>query len=128
MEFCYISFLVGHSLEAFDQWKRLFTLLCSCDVAIKKHRRIYDAFLSLAEVQIKEIPEDFLVDIVANNNFVYMKLRQLFLTVQESNVDGMLKNKVERLKEKLTQDFQWDFGHLESEDDSDAPVVVDVNE
>lgn len=118
---------MGQSLEAFDQWKKIFSLLCSCDTAIKKYRRIFDLFLSLIELQVKEIPEDFLADIVTNNNFVYVKLRQFFGTIQDSNVDGILKSKADRLKEKLTQLFMWDFGHLDSEDDDDAPVVVHIN-
>lgn len=117
---------MGHSLEAFDQWKKLFSLLCSCDLAIVKHRKLYDLFLSSVQIQVEEIPEDFLADIVTNNNFVYMKLRQLFRTIKDSSVDGILKSKAERLKESLTQNFQWDYTHLDSEDEDDAPVVVDA--
>lgn len=113
-------------MEAFDQWKKLFSLLCSCDIAIKKHRKLFDLFLSTIEIQVKEIPEDFLADIVTNNNFVYMKLRQLFRAIKDSDVDGILKSKANRLQERLTQNFQWDFGHLDSEDEEDAPVVVDI--
>lgn len=127
LQFCYICFLVGHSLEAFEHWKKLFGLLCSCEVAIKKHRKLFDLFVSSIEVQVKEIPEDFLADIVSNNNFVYVKLRQFFGTIQESNIDGILRGKTERLKENLTQSLQWDFGHLNSEDEDDAPVVVDIH-
>lgn len=83
-------------------------------------------FLSLIELQVKEIPEDFLADIVTNNNFVYMKLRQLFRTIQESDIDGIFKSKAARLKESLTLNFQWDFSHLDSEEEDEAPVIVDI--
>lgn len=114
-------------MEAFDQWKKLFSLLCSCDVAITKHRRLFDFFLSLVEIQVEEIPEDFLADIVTNNNFVYMKLRELFRSIKDSAVDGILKSKAERLKENLSHNFQWDYSHLDSEDEDDAPVIVDTH-
>lgn len=126
LEFCYICFLVGHSLEAFEQWKKIFGIFCSCEVAVKKYRRLYDQFISVIEVQIQETPEDFLADIVSNNNFVYVKLRDLFRFVASSDVDGKLKCKAARLRQKLSSLYQWDFSHLDSEDDDEAPVVVEL--
>lgn len=119
---------MGHSLEAFDQWKKMFSLFCSCEIAVKKHRRLFDLFISLIGVQIKEIPEEFLADIVTNNNFVYMKLRNLFRILQGSDLDGILKTKAERLKRNLTETYLWDFEHLDSEDEDEAPVIVDSDE
>lgn len=127
LEFCYICFLVGHSLEAFEEWKKLFSLFCSCDVAVKKHRKLYDLFISVIKIQIKEIPEEFLADIVSNNNFVYMKLRNLFGAVQNSDVDGEFKTKVDRFKKSLTDTYQWDFEHLDSDEEDEAPVVVEIS-
>lgn len=124
LEFCYICFLVGHSLEAFEQWKKIFGIFCSCEVALKKYRRLYDQFISVIEVQIQETPQDFLADIVSNNNFVYIKLRDLFRFVASSDVDGKFKCKADRLRHKLSSLYQWDFSHLDSEDDDEAPVVV----
>lgn len=124
IEFSYVCFLVGHSLEAFEHWKKLVGLLCSCEKAIKKYRAVYDALLSVLEEQIREIPEEFLADIVSNNNYIYIKLRQLFRSVSESDIDGNLKSKADRLKDDLTQMYSWDFTHLESDDEEDAPVVV----
>lgn len=84
--------------------------------------------MSLIETQIEEIPEDFLADIVTNRNFVYMKLRTLFRAIKDSDADGILKSKSDRIRQKLSQDLQWDFGHLDSEEDDEAPVVVDIND
>ncbi|XP_017783525.1 PREDICTED: protein AAR2 homolog [Nicrophorus vespilloides] len=127
LEFAYICFLVGHSLEAFEHWKKLVVLLCSCETAIKKYRAIYDDFITLLEEQVREIPEEFLADIVANNNFVYVKLRNLFRAVMESSVDGILKTKIERFRDQLTEAYLWDFTHLDEEDEEDLPVVVDMS-
>lgn len=126
LEFCYICFLAGHSLEAFEQWKKILGLFCSCEDAIKKYRRIYDVFLSDVEIQVKEIPEEFLADIVSNNNFVYVKLRDFFRSVRSSDVDGKFKCKADRLRKTLTESYQWDFSHLESDEEDEAPVVVEL--
>ena len=127
LQFAFVSCLVGQSWEAFEHWKRLVVLLCSCDDAISKCRAVYDAFLSVLEAQLSEISEDFLVDIVAGSNFVYQSLRALFRTIQLSEtVDDRLKSKAKRLQERLTVKFQWDFTCLDREDDEDAPVVVNI--
>lgn len=127
IEFCYICFLVGHSLEAFEQWKKLITLLCECQYAVKKYRYIYDALISLLESEIGEIPEEFLADIVTNNNFLYTKLRELFGNVLcDLNVDGRLKSKMIRFQEMLTDTYGWDFTHLESDEEDERPVVVEM--
>ncbi|CAH0558993.1 unnamed protein product [Brassicogethes aeneus] len=126
LEFCYICFLVGHSLEAFEHWKKLFSLFCSCESGIKKYRKLYDLFFSDISIQIKEIPEEFLADIVANKNFVYVKLKNLFNVIKSSDLDGQLKMKVERFQKELTDTYYWDFQHLESDEEDEAPVIVEI--
>lgn len=118
--------MVGHSLEAFEQWKKLVILLCSCQLAIKKYRYIYNSFITLLENQVKEIPEELLADIVTNNNFVYVHLRKLFRAVRGSDVDGRLKTKTERFQEFLTDSYMWDFTHLDSDDEDEQPVIVET--
>lgn len=128
LQFSYVCFLVGQSLEAFEHWKKLVSLICSCDTAIKRYRTLYDLFISTLEAQILETPEDFLADIVSNNNIIYVKLRDLFRTVSGSDVDGRLKTKFERFKQSLTNKYEWDFSHLDSEDEDEAPVIVDISQ
>lgn len=127
LQFSYICFLVGHSIEAFEHWKNLVCLLCSCDMAITKYYTLYDALITTLEVQILETPEEFLADIVTNNNIIYVKLRVFFRCVNDSEVDGRFKLKVEKLKSNLTNRYEWDFTHLDSDDEEDAPVVVELN-
>lgn len=127
LEFCFICFLVGHSLEAFEQWKKLINMFCSSELAITKYRRIYHQLLNVLKLHVSEIPEEFLADIVANNNFFYIKMRDLFRNIGNSNADGELKTRADRFKEFLTEKFTWSFDHLDSEDDDDAPVIVDID-
>ncbi|KAK7869800.1 hypothetical protein R5R35_008325 [Gryllus longicercus] len=128
LQFAFVCFLVGHSLEAFEHWKKLIRLLCSCDRVVPKLRELYSEFVAILDIQLLEIPEDFLVDIVSSNNFVYSSLRNLFLNLQINDcVDGRLKSKVTRFKDRLTERFEWDFSNLEREDDEEAPVIVDTS-
>ncbi|XP_075230621.1 protein AAR2 homolog [Lycorma delicatula] len=127
LQFAFICFLVGLSLESFEHWKQLVSLFCSCDLAVKRRASLYQQFFEALEVQLEEVPEDFLVDIVSSNNIIYQSLRDLFRTIQESDrVDGRLQSKAERFKEKLSEKFLWDFTGLDKDDEDDAPVVVDL--
>lgn len=126
LQFSFISFLIGHSLEAFEHWKKLVGIFCSCDEAITKHIDIFSEFLTVLNYQLHEIPEDFLVDIVASNNFVYKSLRTLFRTLQSNDFSGRLKTKAKRFQEILTEKFSWDFSDILDEDEEDLPVVVET--
>ena len=89
---------------------------------------MYTELILCLEVHLEEIPEDFLVDIVANNNVIYKSLRELFATlgILKNQVDGSLYCKADRFKQKLTTKFGWDFTNLEVEEDDEAPVVVQL--
>ncbi|XP_059490415.1 protein AAR2 homolog [Neocloeon triangulifer] len=131
MQICYICFLVGHSLEAFEQWKALLLLLCSSEDALSRQRAVFSRFLTVMSTHLDQIPEDFMVDVVAGQNAVYQAMKQLFQNLKESGetVDTRLKSQAERLKQQLESKFGWGFGRdAEDDDDEDAPVVVDLEE
>lgn len=126
LEFCYVCFLIGQNFQAFEQWKNLFGILCSSEAAIQKYSDLYISFLSLVEIQIQDVPEDFFVDIVENNNFIYTKLRNLFANLLNPNVRQDLQTKAIKVKDVITNKFSWRFDHLESDDEDEAPVIVSM--
>jgi A1 cistron-splicing factor AAR2 len=77
--------------------------------------------------QIREVPDDFFVDIVSSNNFLVTILTQFFATIRHNSetIDPNLRLKADRFKAHLTQKFNWDFD--EDELDEDLPVVVETN-
>lgn len=121
----FVCFLVGQSLDAFEHWKKLVSLICGADCAISQRRAIYVEFMKTIEIQLMHVPEDILCDIVANNNFIYHNLRKLFANIEiNSELDGRLKSYTRRFSERLSTKFLWDFSNLQEETDDDAPVVV----
>uniref|UniRef100_A0A0A9Y7M7 Protein AAR2 homolog n=1 Tax=Lygus hesperus TaxID=30085 RepID=A0A0A9Y7M7_LYGHE len=127
LQFTFICFFLGHSLEALEAWRSMVQLFCKCQNALVKRKDVYLQFLRALESQLNHIPEDFLVDIVASNNVIYTSLRELFQSVSEINeVDGRFKCLAERMQHRLTEKFGWDFENLEIEDGEDAPVIVDL--
>lgn len=127
MQLAFVCFLVGQSLDAFEHWKKLVSLICGADTAIPQRRAVYYEFMKALETQLVHVPEDILCDIVANNNFVYHSLRKLFANIEgNSYVDGRLKSYAMRFSERLTKKFLWDFSDLQEENEDEAPVVVSV--
>lgn len=128
IQFAFISFLLGLNLEAFERWKKLIQLLCCCTKAIKRYTQMYSELINCLETHLEEIPEDFLVDIVANNNVIYKSMKEFFVTLEliKNDVNGALFCKADRFKSKLTSKYGWDFSNLELDDDEDAPVVVQL--
>ena len=76
-------------------------------------------------MQIKEVPNDFFVDIVANDNFLVTILNQMFAFIRQNKdrVDEQLSSRIEKFAAHLTQKFNWIFE--DEEDEDDKPVIVD---
>ena len=127
IQFSFVCFLIGQVYDAFEQWKHLVHLLCYCDDALTNHSALYDQFITMLHFQVREIPEDFFVDIISRNNFLTSTLQVFFTNLDnlEGETDEIrnLKKKGRNFAKHLEKKFQWDFT---TEDDEYAPVVVDL--
>jgi len=121
LQFSFLCFMLGHVYDAFEQWKLLVHLLCSCDEALKEHNKLFSQFISMMHYHLREVPDDFFVDIVSQNNFLTSTLSSFFCNMKESDADASLKEKADRFRIHLEKKFQWDF----SSNIDDEPVVVD---
>jgi len=45
LQFAFISFLVGESMEGFEQWKKMMAVLCCCDEGVKKYMAFFESFM-----------------------------------------------------------------------------------
>lgn len=98
-------------------------LICHSDDAIIKYPNLFIDFVSDLYFQICEVPEDFFVDIVTCNNFLFNCLQRLIQNVKDQDKAEMkLKNKVTRFSSFLSSKFGWDFEELYD----DAPTIVDA--
>lgn len=122
-QFAFVSFVVGHVYDAFENWKHLLNLLCSCDDALNMHHEIFNKFISTLHFQLKQLPKDFFVDIISKTNFLTQSLQSFFLNLKLSDAPQDLKEKGGRFCIHLTKKFKWDF---DGEPDEEAPVVVDM--
>lgn len=48
LQLAFVCFLVCQVYDAFEHWKQLVHLLCSCDAALGQHQQFYLDFLSMS--------------------------------------------------------------------------------
>jgi len=124
LQFSFLCFLVGMNYDSFEQWKRLVVMMCSCDAAISKYPQLFSDFISDLYFQMGEVPRDFFVDIVSNNNFLATALNTLFTTVKVGEeLPSKLKQKSANFEENVTKRFGWDF---DAAPEDELPVVVEM--
>ncbi|XP_064154714.1 protein AAR2 homolog isoform X2 [Anguilla rostrata] len=125
LQFAFVCFLIGNVYEGFEHWKRLLTLLCRAETAMHKRRDLYLGLIAVLYHQLGEIPPDFFVDIVSQDNFLTSTLQEFFQFATGPGVDGTLRKRAEKFKAHLTKKFRWNF---EVDPDDCAPVVVELPE
>ncbi|XP_028849502.1 protein AAR2 homolog isoform X2 [Denticeps clupeoides] len=125
LQFAFVCFLVGNVYEAFEHWKKLLTLLCRSEDAMRQRHSLYLGLISVLYHQLGEIPPDFFVDIVSQNNFLTSTLQDFFQFASGPGVDSTLRKKADKFKAHLTKKFRWDF---EADLEDCAPVVVELPE
>lgn len=122
VQFAFVCFLVAQNYDSFEHWKRLVHTICTSDEALQMRAKLFLDFIGVLHFQIREIPEDFFVDIVSQNNFLTATLQEFFSNLESQEVDATLRSRGLKFRDHLTDKFKWDFT---SEPDDYAPVVVE---
>ncbi len=126
LQFAFVAFLVGQVYDAFEHWKQLVVLLCSCDVALVRRPSLYRALIATLHFQLRETPRDFFVDIISHDNFLTVTLQGFFARIGAAGgVDADLARRASQFAAHLTEFFAWDFN---AEDDGDPPAVVELDD
>lgn len=152
LQFAYIAFLMGQSLEAFFQWKSLVSLLLSCiEAPFRTRSHLFTKFIKVIFYQLKYglqkdrkesngagIAVSSLLDEswFSADSFLHRLCKDFFLLVLDATVvDGDLLTWTRKLKELLENILGWEFqqnsavdGIYFEEDDEFAPVVEMVDE
>ena len=123
---------MGQNYDAFEHWKDLVVLLCSCDEALSQMPEFFSSFLAVVLFQMQQVPDDFFVDILSGKNFLYTTLKDFFELLVDDNLNKKLKKRSKKLQDWLEGKFGVKFGldiealQLGELDDEDAPVVVEL--
>ncbi|XP_051517490.1 protein AAR2 homolog [Myxocyprinus asiaticus] len=125
LQFAFVCFLIGNVYEAFEHWKTLLALLCRSEDAMRERKDLYLGLIAVLYHQLGEIPPDFFVDIVSQNNFLTSTLQDFFQFASSPGVDSTLRKRADKFKAHLTKKFRWDF---DADLEDCAPVVVELPE
>ncbi|MCO5582539.1 hypothetical protein L7F22_036436 [Adiantum nelumboides] len=149
LQFSFIAFLMGQSLESFGQWKSIVCLMLSCNEApLSKHTQMFVAFLDIVCFQLliglrnEELSDvhstlrDTLIDKswFSDDNFLRARFKEFYqLVIEAQPVDGDLLKQTRRLKRLLETSIGWSFDIKEGDisngdDDEYAPVIVPESE
>ncbi|XP_009802816.1 uncharacterized protein LOC107793749 isoform X1 [Nicotiana tabacum] len=147
LQFAFVAFLMGQSLEAFLQWKLLVSLLLGCTEApLHTRTQLFTKFVKAIYYQLKvgfqkdskdtgraEKGAMTLLDesLLSADNFLCHLCKDFFsLVLDAPMVDGDLLTWTRKLRELLEQTLGWDFqqnsavdGMYLEEDDEFAPMV-----
>lgn len=90
LQFAFVCFLLGNVYEGFEHWKSLLTLLCRSEETMRKRKELYLGLIAVLYHQLGEVPPDFFVDIVSQNNFLTSTLQvedtSILLSFVRSNI------------------------------------------
>ncbi|XP_053337957.1 protein AAR2 homolog [Clarias gariepinus] len=125
LQFAFVCFLLGNVYEGFEHWKQLLLVLCRSEEAMRERSDLYLGLISVLYHQLGEIPPDFFVDIVSQNNFLTSTLQDFFQFASSPGINSTLRKRAEKFKVHLTKKFRWDF---DVDLDECAPVVVELPE
>ncbi|XP_055332955.1 protein AAR2 homolog [Paramacrobiotus metropolitanus] len=124
VQFAFVCFLVGQVYDAFEQWKNIVALLSQCEKAMLDRPDFFLDVIGLLYFQVQEIPKDFFVDVVSQENFLTNTLQSFFAIAEHADgVDERLRSRAGQFRKYLQKMFKWDFS---MESNEDAPVVVDL--
>lgn len=139
LQFAFLAFLLGHSLEGFLQWKKLVALLLGCDAAVRTHADLFKAALEVIYRQLafsfrKDAGMEASSEVVGEHLFEDHFLKTLatgFIKshAHEDGLDTRIRDLVRSLGELISKELNWDCCAVNAvedldDEDEDGPVIV----
>jgi A1 cistron-splicing factor AAR2 len=143
LQFAFLAFLLGHSLEGFLQWKKMIALLLGCDEAVRKRPDLFVRALDVVYRQLsfgcrrngmdgRTVSGEVVSEQLFDDHFLRALTTQFIRSHthdQECDdpCDPRVRRVVARLGDLVSHELHWDCGgRVEDldEEDEDGPVVV----
>ncbi|XP_054797985.1 uncharacterized protein LOC129303018 isoform X2 [Prosopis cineraria] len=142
LQFAFVAFLMGQSLEAFLQWKSLVSLFLGCTEApFHTRSQLFTKFIKVIYYQLKyglqkDCPDETGTALLDDSwfsadSFLHHLCKDFYSLIQDASVvDGDLLSWTRKFKELLESSLGWEFqqnsavgGIYFEENDEYAPVV-----
>ncbi|PRP84601.1 hypothetical protein PROFUN_09274 [Planoprotostelium fungivorum] len=130
LQFAFVVFLMGQSYDAFEQWKKLLSVLCQCDSAVSTNTLFFYEFSAVLHFQLKQVPSDFFEDSLSADNFLTQILRNYVEITDDDQLGEKMKKRSKKFRKYLHQRFGSTFAEKTTiqfdSDDEYAPVIVEM--
>lgn len=120
IQFTFILFHCGHSIESLNHWRKLLLLLSNSESAPAMFRTFYTNYLTALQYQLPELPIELMEQ--SKFNTVYCDVKSLLLNCYQAGITSAAQSLEKTLRETLL----WRFEDLFAEDPEDLPTVVDL--
>ena len=141
LQFAFVCFLLGQSLEAFEQWKRLVDVLCRCGDVLSSTGpgggqdalvpMLVNGYTTIGR-QLTEVPTDFFASQLSKDNFLRTCMKELVNNTLGESTPGVaaeVRDAVQSLARLCYHRFRWRLAPEDSmPDPEDHPVIVDLSE
>lgn len=124
LQLAYIAFLLGQNYDAFEQWKALLQLLCSCEAAVMTRPQLFTELCRTFFAQLNQAPSDLFGADMTKDNFMGACALSLLDICDTDTAPPKLRKRCDKVRELVHNKFG-----ITTEDlallGEDAPVVVD---
>lgn len=148
LQFAFLAFLLGHSLDAFLQWKNLIALLFGCEEAVtSSHVEFFVDALDVIYKQLSfsfsdaaltssspgmamNVSKDVVSEQLLESSFLKSTsisfIQSILFEQQGTMVDPRIIDIVNKLRVLLSTALHWDCGSIHDlgNNDEDGPVIV----
>jgi len=126
LQIAYVAFLLGQNYDAFEHWKTLLMLICSCESAVVTRGSFFAEFLRTFYTHLSQAPADFFGDL-GKDNFLGGCALSLLEICDGEAVAPRLRKRCEKLKELMQSKFAIGLEDLALFGE-DAPQVVETGQ
>jgi hypothetical protein len=120
LQFAFILYLCGLSIDALAHWRNILSLLCNSERSVEKDKRFYKSLVNVIKYQIPEIPVEFIEQ--NSSNTIYLDIKNLLRNLIACNYPELSNNLQEHLKNTIC----WTYEDLLDEDPEDLPQIVET--
>jgi len=135
LQLSFLLFLRLSCLASLEQWKRLVSLLCGCEAALKARTALFVGFVQALRAQLAFAPPDFFDDELSADNFLRSALGGLAARAGAeplAKAEGQqalapaLAAELARLRAFALECFRIDIEVDLADEDEDEPTVVEL--
>jgi A1 cistron-splicing factor AAR2 len=113
-QYAFVTFLLCEIYESFEQWRKIFILICSCKKNVMHRESFYCDFIEVIYHIFRNFPKDFFTDQITCDSFINKLLNDFIYTCEVSlDVNSSLITRIKFFKKFLNEYFDFEIKNEE---------------